>query len=74
MVEGVGAGYDAHWRDPLAGLQLRTSTYHWLCVQLQDQARDLCSGRILFILEVRLLILWCSTARFELCVQCLCMH
>eukprot|EP01024_Parvocaulis_polyphysoides_P039672 TRINITY_DN3588_c0_g1_i1.p1 TRINITY_DN3588_c0_g1~~TRINITY_DN3588_c0_g1_i1.p1 ORF type:complete len:206 (-),score=27.85 TRINITY_DN3588_c0_g1_i1:121-714(-) len=27
----ISAGYDAHWRDPLAGLQFRTSTYHKLC-------------------------------------------
>lgn len=26
----VSAGYDAHWRDPLAGLTYRTGTYHRL--------------------------------------------
>uniref|UniRef100_A0A061RA23 Histone deacetylase 14-like n=1 Tax=Tetraselmis sp. GSL018 TaxID=582737 RepID=A0A061RA23_9CHLO len=39
----VSAGYDAHWRDPLAGLQFRTSTYHWLSNSVKDLAADLCA-------------------------------
>jgi hypothetical protein len=54
------AGYDAHWRDPLASLQLRTGTFHWLCAALQHEARALCAGRIVFVLEVR--PLWPATA------------
>lgn len=49
----AGAGYDAHWRDPLAGLQLRTSSYHWMCSQLKSLANELCEGRVVFVLEVR---------------------
>lgn len=47
----VSAGYDAHWRDPLACLQLRTSSYHWMCRRLADMAAELCHGRIVFLLE-----------------------
>ncbi len=25
----VSAGFDAHWRDPLASMQLTAATYHW---------------------------------------------
>ena len=34
----VSAGYDAHWRDPLAGLQLRTFTYHRLASLIRELA------------------------------------
>lgn len=47
----VSAGYDAHWKDPLAGLQFRSGTYHWLAQQLHSAANSLCSGRIVFVLE-----------------------
>ena len=47
----VSAGYDAHWRDPLAGLQMRTSTYHRLARQLAEAAQQLCGGRVVFLLE-----------------------
>ena len=41
----VSAGYDAHWRDPLAGLQMRNSTYHRLAAQLKALADRLCGAR-----------------------------
>eukprot|EP00803_Ostreobium_quekettii_P004465 evm.model.scf_1701.3 EVM.evm.TU.scf_1701.3 scf_1701:9969-17604(-) len=47
----VSAGYDAHWRDPLAGLQFRTSTYHWLVGSVKSLASRLCGGRCVFMLE-----------------------
>lgn len=47
----MSAGYDAHWRDPLAGLQMRTSTYHRLAQQLAGAAQQLCGGRVVFLLE-----------------------
>ena len=47
----VSAGYDAHWRDPLAGLNFRTGTYHRLCAKLKELANELCGGRIVFLLE-----------------------
>ncbi|KAI7843899.1 hypothetical protein COHA_002443 [Chlorella ohadii] len=47
----VSAGFDAHWRDPLAGLQFRTSTYNALSASLKQLADQLCGGRIVFLLE-----------------------
>lgn len=47
----VSAGYDAHWRDPLAGLNYRTGTYHRLCARLKELADELCGGRCVFLLE-----------------------
>lgn len=47
----VSAGYDAHWRDPLAGLQLRTSSFHTLSSCLAGLARELCGGRLVMLLE-----------------------
>jgi len=47
----VSAGYDAHWRDPLANLQFRTSTFHWLVQQTRALAEELCGGRVMFVLE-----------------------
>ena len=41
VVLQVSAGYDAHWRDPLANLQFRTSTFHSLCSQLRALADEL---------------------------------
>ncbi|KAK3258643.1 hypothetical protein CYMTET_32321 [Cymbomonas tetramitiformis] len=47
----VSAGYDAHWRDPLAGLQFQSRTYHRTCAALKEMANELCGGRCVFILE-----------------------
>lgn len=47
----VSAGYDAHWSDPLAGMLLTVSGYARLARTLVGMARDLCSGRIAFVLE-----------------------
>jgi acetoin utilization deacetylase AcuC-like enzyme len=47
----VSAGYDAHWRDPLAGLHYRTGTYHRLSKRLKALADDVCGGKIVFLLE-----------------------
>ena len=47
----MSAGYDAHWRDPLAGLNYRTGTYHRLCARLKALADELCGGRCVFLLE-----------------------
>jgi acetoin utilization deacetylase AcuC-like enzyme len=34
----VSAGYDAHWRDPLASLQMRSSTYYRLAERIKQLA------------------------------------
>ena len=40
----MSAGYDAHWRDPLATLQMRSSTYHRLTTKIKALADEL-AGR-----------------------------
>ncbi len=47
----VSAGFDAHWLDPLAGLQLSLSGYARLARVLDDLARRHCDGRLVFVLE-----------------------
>jgi len=47
----VSAGFDAHRDDPLAGLLLSESTYHWLGRQLRGLADRHCNGRLLSVLE-----------------------
>ncbi|CAG9460767.1 unnamed protein product [Pedinophyceae sp. YPF-701] len=47
----VSAGYDAHWNDPLAGLQFTHGTYHYLTKQIRALAERLCGGRVVFLLE-----------------------
>jgi acetoin utilization deacetylase AcuC-like enzyme len=47
----VSAGYDAHWRDPLAGLHLSLAGYWRLAKGLVDLAERLCGGRIVVVLE-----------------------
>ena len=47
----VSAGFDAHWRDPLASLQMTCSGYHQLAASLQALAHDVCGGRLAFLLE-----------------------
>jgi acetoin utilization deacetylase AcuC-like enzyme len=47
----ISAGFDAHWDDPLAGLQLTTSGYHRLTSRLRELANQFCEKRMLFALE-----------------------
>ncbi len=47
----VSAGYDAHWRDPLASLGLSTAGYAMLSRGLVEIAEESCQGRIVFLLE-----------------------
>lgn len=42
----VSAGFDAHWRDPLAGLQFRTSTFHALASQVKQLADGVAGNRM----------------------------
>ena len=48
----VSAGYDSHWRDPLAAMNALTRTYHHLSARLAEAADELCDGRIVYLLEV----------------------
>jgi acetoin utilization deacetylase AcuC-like enzyme len=47
----VSAGYDAHWKDPLAMMNLSLTGYARLGQELVDMAGQLCGGRIVFTLE-----------------------
>jgi acetoin utilization deacetylase AcuC-like enzyme len=47
----VSAGYDAHWLDPLASLQLSTRGFYSLAVALMEIARTHTDGRAVFVLE-----------------------
>jgi acetoin utilization deacetylase AcuC-like enzyme len=47
----VSAGFDAHWKDPLATASLSLRGYAELTQQIIDLAQELCQGRLLFVLE-----------------------
>lgn len=47
----VSAGFDAHWRDPLAGLQATTSGFGRLAADLVSLANRHAQGKIVFVLE-----------------------
>ncbi|NDY96060.1 histone deacetylase family protein [Wenzhouxiangella limi] len=47
----VSAGFDGHWRDPLAQLQLKDEDYYWIGEQLTGIARNHASGRLVASLE-----------------------
>ncbi len=47
----VSAGYDAHWRDPLAGLHLSLGGYWRLAREVVALAERLCGGRLVVLLE-----------------------
>lgn len=47
----VSAGFDAHWLDPLASLQLTLTGYARLTRVLDAVARRHCDGQIVFVLE-----------------------
>jgi acetoin utilization deacetylase AcuC-like enzyme len=47
----VSAGYDAHWDDPLAHMQLSITGYTAIARALKDLAAELCDGRLVFTLE-----------------------
>ncbi len=47
----VSAGFDAHAHDPLTQLKLSTLAYGWMARFVVEQARKLCKGRAVFVLE-----------------------
>lgn len=47
----VSAGYDAHWKDPLAGINLSLQGYAQISQTLVNFADEHCGGRIVFVLE-----------------------
>lgn len=47
----ISAGFDAHWRDPLAQLQLDAEDFGWLTGELVALAERHCEGRVVSMLE-----------------------
>lgn len=47
----VSAGFDAHWLDPLASLQLTLDGYRRLATHLNTLAAQHCGSKIVFVLE-----------------------
>jgi acetoin utilization deacetylase AcuC-like enzyme len=47
----VSAGFDAHERDPLAGMRMTTDGYGALTSRLLRAADELCGGRVVFVTE-----------------------
>ncbi|HEX8665152.1 MAG TPA: histone deacetylase family protein [Beijerinckiaceae bacterium] len=47
----ISAGFDAHWRDPLANLNLVEADFAWATQKLMGLAEKRCNGRIVSVLE-----------------------
>ena len=47
----ISAGFDAHFRDPLAQLRLQTEDFGWVTCELVEIAEKYCDGRIVSTLE-----------------------
>ena len=47
----ISAGFDAHWRDPLASLNLSLDGFAKLCGLLKNVADELCDGRVIAVTE-----------------------
>ena len=47
----ISAGFDAHWRDPLAGLNLSEADFAWATEAVMEIADKRCGGRIVSLLE-----------------------
>ncbi len=47
----ISAGFDAHWRDPLADISLNEADFAWATSRLMEVADRACAGRIVSVLE-----------------------
>lgn len=47
----ISAGFDAHWEDSLAQLQLDDADYVWVTQQIKTLAKKVANGRIVSVLE-----------------------
>jgi acetoin utilization deacetylase AcuC-like enzyme len=47
----VSCGFDAHWRDPLASINLTEDDFRWATRVVIDAANQYCKGRIVSLLE-----------------------
>ena len=64
----ISVGFDAHWADPLAGMRLSLAGYDWLARQCLKLAKQVCAGKIVFLMEggydlKALSQGWCNIAR-----------
>ena len=47
----LSAGFDAHWRDPLANLNFNEDDFAWATREIMAIAARLCDGRVVSVLE-----------------------
>lgn len=47
----ISAGFDAHWRDPLANIELKGEDFDWMTAKLMEVADKVCDDRIVSLLE-----------------------
>ena len=47
----ISAGFDAHTRDPLGGLNLVEADFAWATMKLMEIADRTCGGRVVSVLE-----------------------
>lgn len=47
----ISAGFDAHWRDPLANLRLEAEDFAWATHKVMEAARRHCGGKVVSLLE-----------------------
>lgn len=47
----VSAGYDPHWRDPLASMEVTLTGFARMTRIMRDLAEEVCDGRLAFVLE-----------------------
>jgi acetoin utilization deacetylase AcuC-like enzyme len=47
----ISAGFDAHWRDPLANINLDEADFVWATAKLMDVADSTAGGRVVSLLE-----------------------
>lgn len=47
----ISAGFDAHWRDPLANINLKEPDFAWATQRLMALADSRCNGRLVSVLE-----------------------
>jgi acetoin utilization deacetylase AcuC-like enzyme len=47
----ISAGFDAHYRDPLANITLESADYQWVTQKVMEVADATAGGRIVSVLE-----------------------
>ncbi len=47
----VSAGYDPHWRDPLAAMEVTLTGFARMTRVVRNLAQEVCGGRLVFVLE-----------------------